>query len=50
VAKITPPTPQPFHPPVGTSDEAYPTNRRWLAVGLIVLIVLAAGVFVLLRP
>lgn len=50
MAKIDRPTPEPFHPPVGVSDETYRTSRRWLALALILLVVLIAGLVVLLRP
>ncbi len=44
------PTPEPFHPPVGVSDEVYPVNRKWAALALAALMVLAAGIGVILRP
>jgi hypothetical protein len=44
------PTPHPFHPPVGTSDEAYPSSRKWFAVGMSALILLLAALAVALRP
>jgi len=37
------PAPEPFHPPVGLSDEAFPVRRRWLALAFAILATLAAG-------
>jgi hypothetical protein len=50
MAKPQRPIPQPFHPPVGTSDETYPQSRRWLALGVAVLMLLIAAVAIALRP
>jgi len=35
---------------VGTSDEAFPISRRWLAIGVTAVIVLLAALIVALRP
>jgi hypothetical protein len=50
VPKVDRPTPEPFHPPVGISDETYRTGRRWITLALAVLVVLIGGIVVLLRP
>ncbi len=44
------PDPEPFHPPVGTSDEAFPLSRRWLGLGLLLAAVLLAALAVAFRP
>ena len=48
MADVKPPTPEPFHPPVGVSDEAYARSARWLMLTLALAAVLVAGVVVLL--
>ena len=50
VARVVRPAPQPFHPPVGISDETYPQNGRWYAIGVGVLVLLAAAIVAVLRP
>lgn len=36
--------PEPSHEPVGFSDEAFPGSRRWIALAVVVIVAIAAGV------
>lgn len=38
------PDPEPFHPPIGLSDEGFSSGRRWLVAAAAVLLILAAGI------
>jgi hypothetical protein len=42
--------PEPFHAPIGHSDEVFPVSHRWRYLALAVSIVGAAAVAVALRP
>ncbi len=44
------PSPQPFHPPVGTSDEVFMVSRRWIVLAVLLALVAAAAILVVLRP
>ncbi|MGH2724516.1 MAG: hypothetical protein ACRDI0_09695 [Actinomycetota bacterium] len=41
---------EPYHEPIGHSPEIYTITRRWVVATVVVVIVLAAGLALVLRP